>query len=653
MKPDFLGMSILTFESRRQRDMVTLIERLNGVALSAPSMRELPAPESPTALTFAEELLAGRLDWVVLMTGVGAKTLVDILEPHHPREKVIDALRNVKIAARGPKPVAALREWGLKPDLTAPEPNTWRELLQTLEEGADLNGKRVAVQEYGQPNAPFSEALREHGADVSSVTVYNWALPEDCEPLRQAITQVVADDVHAVMFTSAQQVRNVLQVAAQLGLEKDFRNALRTSVIASIGPTCTEALHEEELGVDFEPDHVKMIDLVRGLARSCQILYERKRASHEAGVETPRMRRIDVVWPVKLDAEQPELWRQSAFMKACRREAAPYTPIWLMRQAGRYQRAYRDIRAKVSFLELCQTPQLAAEVTLMAVDQLGVDAAIIFADILLILDSYGAGLTFNKGDGPRLERPVREAADVDRLADFDPASCGYVYEAVRLTRRALKPDVPLIGFCGAPFTVAAYLIEGGSSRNFIHTKSLMYRSPQAFGRLLDKIARDSTVYLSRQIEAGAQVVQIFDSWIGCLNEVDYRGHVLPHLQTLVREIRAAHPDVPVIYFGTDTTALLPAVKEIGADVIGLDWRVDLARTWATLGNDVAVQGNFDPVALFATPQEIRRQAHAILDGVAGLPGHIFNLGHGILPQTSVDHALALIDAVHEYTPSPT
>jgi uroporphyrinogen decarboxylase len=347
------------------------------------------------------------------------------------------------------------------------------------------------------------------------------------------------------------------------------------------------------------------------------------------------------------DLQHRDALRNSAFMRACRREQTDYTPIWLMRQAGRYQAEYREIRDKVSFLELCKTPELAAKVTVMAVEQLGVDAAIIFSDILLIVEPMGVGLAFNKGEGPSIARPVHTDKDVDHLQEVRvEESLGFVFDAIRITRRELRPDVPLIGFCGAPFTVASYMIEGGHSRDFVQTKLLMYTDPGAWHALMDKIVRVSVDYLNGQVAAGAQAVQVFDSWVGCLNLADYRHFVLQHTRDL---IRAVPPGVPVIYFGTDTTVLLDAIREAGPQVIGLDWRVSLAEAWASIGEDVGVQGNLDPVVLFAAPQEIRKRARAILDQAGGRPGHIFNLGHGVLPNTPVDHARLLVEAVHEYS----
>jgi len=332
-------------------------------------------------------------------------------------------------------------------------------------------------------------------------------------------------------------------------------------------------------------------------------------------------------------------------MRACRREPTPYTPVWLMRQAGRYMREYREVREKTTFLELCKNPALAAEVTVTAVDRLGVDAAIIFADILLILEPLGIELEFAKGEGPVIHNPVRSPSDVDRLRELqDPGELDFVYEAIRQTRSALKPDIPLIGFCGAPFTLASYMTEGGGSKNYVHTKRLMYDDPGAWHAMMELVSRALVKYLNAQIEAGAQAVQLFDSWVGCLSPDDYREFVLPHTKSVISGVTKG---VPVIHFGTGTATLLELMREAGGDVIGLDWRVRLDEGWRRVGHDVAVMGNLDPIVLFAKQDVLRAQAKKILEQAEGRPGHIFNLGHGILPETPVENVIALVEMVHE------
>lgn len=334
----------------------------------------------------------------------------------------------------------------------------------------------------------------------------------------------------------------------------------------------------------------------------------------------------------------------SVFIRACRGEETPYTPIWLMRQAGRYMAEYRAVRERFGFLELCHNPEASAEVTITAVQRLGVDAAIIFADILLILEPLEVGLEFAVGDGPRIHRPVREPGDVAALRDYDPVDrLSFVYEAVRAACSGLG-DVPLIGFAGAPFTLASYMIEGGGSRDYVRTKTLMYTHPEAWHRLLGLLADLVRRYLGEQIAAGAAAVQLFDSWVGCLSPIDYRTYVLPHTRAAIAGLQER---APVIHFGTGTTGLLPAMRETGAAVLGVDWRVNLDTAWDLIGHDRAIQGNLDPVTLFAPPAEIRSQARRILGLAGGRDGHIFNLGHGILPHTPVDHVRGLVDAVHE------
>jgi len=306
---------------------------------------------------------------------------------------------------------------------------------------------------------------------------------------------------------------------------------------------------------------------------------------------------------------------------------------------------YREVRGKTSFLELCKTPALAAEVTVTAAERLGVDAAIIFADILLILEPMGLQLEFAQGEGPVIHNPVRGGLDVEHLLEVEDVSAlEFVFEAIRLTRQQLRPNIPLIGFSGAPFTLAAYMTEGAGSKNYIHTKKLMYEDPHAWHAMLSLISRGLVKYLNAQVEAGAQALQLFDSWVGCLSPADYREFVLPHTREVIQGIKGG---VPVIHFGTGTASLLELLSEAGGDVIGLDWRVPLDQGWERVGLNKSIMGNLDPVSLFASPGTIRAQAKRILKQAGGRPGHIFNLGHGILPETPVDNVIALVDMVHE------
>ena len=333
------------------------------------------------------------------------------------------------------------------------------------------------------------------------------------------------------------------------------------------------------------------------------------------------------------------------FLRACRREPVDCTPVWFMRQAGRYMAEYRALREKRTLLELCKNPELACQVTIQPV-RLGVDAAILFADILLPLEPMGSPFEFAKGEGPVFSHPITCAADVDKLKVIDAEQeLAYVMNAIRTTRKELDGKIPLIGFAGAPFTLASYLIEGGKSAHFEKAKRFMYEQPKAWHLLMDKLSQVVRGYLRGQIKAGAQAVQLFDSWVGQLSPTDYREFVKPHSSSILQDVMTA--GVPVLHFGVGTGTLLEEMRDAGGHVIGLDWRTPLNEGWKRVGYDRAVQGNLDPILLFA-PQEIAfKQAKRILDEAENRNGHIFNLGHGILPGTPVENVQAVIEYVHK------
>jgi len=334
------------------------------------------------------------------------------------------------------------------------------------------------------------------------------------------------------------------------------------------------------------------------------------------------------------------------FLRACRREPVPRTPVWFMRQAGRYMQEYRELRARHSLLELCRTPELATAITLQPLKKLGVDAAIIFADLLLPAQAMGMKLEFAEGEGPLLSPPIRAAEDVRKLGTVQDGELSYVAEAIRIVCRELHGSLPVIGFCGAPFTVASYMIEGSGSRNFVNTKRMMYQSPELWQALMQKLVPVLGAYLRSQAEAGAGAVQIFDSWVGCLNPEDYRTYVLPYSRELIRAVAPA--GVPIIHFGTGTATLLELMREAGGDVIGVDWRIALGEAWRRVGYDVAVQGNLDPVVLLGPREMIRARVEQVLRSAEGRPGHIFNLGHGILPETPVENVQAVVEIVRQF-----
>ena len=340
------------------------------------------------------------------------------------------------------------------------------------------------------------------------------------------------------------------------------------------------------------------------------------------------------------------------FLNACRQERVDCTPVWFMRQAGRYMAEYRKIREKYPLLEMFKTPGIATEITLQPLKVLAVDAAIIFADILLPLEGMGMQLEFAKGEGPVLHNPVRSLTDADALRVADPeGDLGYVLKSLEMVSREIAGRVALIGFAGAPFTLASYAIEGGSSRNFVLTKKIMYEDRKTWDCLMSKITNTITGYLLAQARAGAQVVQLFDSWVGCLSPVDYRDFVLKYSKSVFRALKEA--GVLSIHFGTGTADLLPLMSEAGGDVVGADWRTNLDDAWARIGTRAAIQGNLDPIALMAPWPLLQERAKEVIDRAAGRPGHIFNLGHGILPQTPVDSVKRLADFVHEYSAGRT
>ncbi len=343
----------------------------------------------------------------------------------------------------------------------------------------------------------------------------------------------------------------------------------------------------------------------------------------------------------------PAAWYNNPFMKTCRGEPTEVTPIWLMRQAGRYMAEYRAIREQVGFLELCYNPQLCSEVMCTAVNRLGVDAAILFSDLLPILVPMGMQLEFVKGDGPVIHNPIRSSSDIDQvrpLANNDELD--FVMQTVRQTRQDLPGHIPLIGFAGAPFTLASYMIEGGSSRQYAHTKRLMYADPAAWHELMQRLTDSIIIYLQGQVAAGAQCLQLFDSWAGCLSPGDYQQYVHPYVFRIIDSIPRT---VPVINFATGNPLLLPWLAATPATIVGVDAKIDLQSAWKMIGDEKCVQGNLDPTILLTDRPTIARETKKILDQIGKRPGHIFNLGHGILPQTPVENAIALVDMVHEFS----
>ncbi len=338
---------------------------------------------------------------------------------------------------------------------------------------------------------------------------------------------------------------------------------------------------------------------------------------------------------------------KNVFLNACRGEEVPYTPVWLMRQAGRYLPQYQAVRAHIDFLTLCKTPELAAQVTLQPVEALGVDAAILFSDILIPVESMGMRLTFSDKQGPLLSEPIRNRSAVERLIVPDTEEdMPYIIETIKILRRELDQEVPLIGFSGAPFTLATYMVEGGTSKNFLHIKKMMFQHNGVFSYLMEKLTEMIILYLAAQIKAGAQAVQLFDTWAGTLTPIDYKNFVLPYIKRIISNLKKH--EVPIIYFVNNCAGILKEVRKSGADVIGVDWRIDLSDAIKKLGKKVIIQGNLDPCALFLSREELEERVKDILWKGEAAKGHIFNLGHGILPETPVENVIAMVEAVHHY-----
>ena len=630
---DYQGLRVAAFESRRAKEASRLIERSGGQPHVSPSMREVPLSNQSEAIEFAKQLLTGSIELVIFLTGVGFEHLLATATQQIDRDRYLTSLADILTVARGPKTLKAMRDAGLTPTHVVPEPNTWRDVLSVLDAHVSVSNLKTGLQEYGRTNPSLIAGLEARGAQVVRIPVYRWDFPNDTSQLESNVRAIARGERDVVLFTSAHQVTNALAMATQLGIHDDVHQQLNRVVLCSIGPTTSEALRSAKLAVDFEPSRPKLGHLVREASSACHDLKQRKH-------------RIEMTLsgPASDPTDENAPWHNSPFLKACRREPTDITPIWLMRQAGRYMPEYRAIREKTTFLELCKSPELCAEIMVTTVKRLGVDAAIIFSDLLPILEPMGLELEYSKGEGPVIHNPVRQSMDVDRVIALESVdSLDFVMETVRMTRNELPADIPVIGFAGAPFTLASYVIEGGASRNYTHTKTLMYRDEGAWSSLMERIVDSVTIYLNAQIAAGAQCVQLFDSWAGCLGPDDYRRYVLPHVKRLIGLLTRG---VPVISFATGNPALLSCLAEAKPNVVGVDWRIRLDDAWKTVGYDFAVQGNLDPQILFSDPDTVRRRANEIMDQAGGRPGHIFNLGHGILPQTPVDNVLALVDAVH-------
>lgn len=635
MTKPLTGFSVAAFESRLGLKLGRLLESLGAQTFIAPSFQEVPVTDTKPVFDLFDRIQKGKIDILVALTGVGLRGFLSTLETRFDKPTIQAALAKTAVAVRGPKPLTVCNLNNIAVAVKADEPNTSHELADAIQTLFKNSAPQVAIIEYGAPSPELTQNLIERGAMVETVILYRYAFPDDKAPLFHLVEKLSRDEIDIVLFTSAGQVDFMMAAVKELKLETPFRRSLARTVISSIGPVTSTRLREYQLFADFEASPNKLETLIDKTAVLGPELVRHKQ-------ERAGQLRVHVQDSQKIPNAASEL-QNSLMMKILRGEITDRVPIWLMRQAGRYMAEYQQIRKGTDFIGFCENPKLCAEATITAVERLGVDAAIIFSDILLPLKPLGFNVTFEENHGPRISPPLRNAQAVKNISLYDPSdrlSC--VMDAIGLTRRHLHPRIPLIGFAGAPFTLAAYLIEGGGSKNFIPTKVFMKSEPSAWQELMTKLTDLVARHLNAQIKAGCQIVQIFDSWAGALSPSDYQTSVLPFMKNLIPQIQK---DVPVIHFGGLSPSLYPLQKEIGATAVSLGWQTDLSEACKLFGPITVLQGNLDPVMLFSKPEIIRQEAKKILDAMAQRDGFIFNVGHGILPETPVDHVMALVDFV--------
>jgi len=611
----------------------------HGGTLHRLSLKTAAGP-APAFSNLLSDLSTAAIDIMMFRTAAGVAQFMKNLR-HHDQQRTLDTLTDIQIIAASPTSARELHSRGLTPHVTVEADANWRKVLTEIDEnyrstdrsGSPLATRHVALEDCADWFS-LSSGLEARGARVRNMELFPRLVEVPKLTVQAFFEELEAHTFEAFWFQSAVDATVFLRLSKQFGRARLTDHLLDHHIVISGSAAAAEILCDRAIPIDIRADQATIAASWNCVTTQLSSLRTRKSNS------------IKFMSGPSSSSNDPNApWYNSPFMKACRGEPTDVTPIWMMRQAGRYMAEYREVRANVSFLDLCANSQLCSEVMCTAVHRLGVDAAIIFSDLLPILVPMGCNLEFVKGDGPVIHNPVRTTADIDRIKPLDSnAELEFVMETVRLTRQDLPADMPLIGFAGAPFTLASYMIEGGASRNYAATKTMMHGDPGAWQQLMQHLVQSISIYLNGQIEAGAQCVQLFDSWAGCLSFEDYRIHVHPHVQKIIASLPA---DVPVINFATGNPALLPLLADTRASVIGIDWRTRLDDAWQTVGHDRAVQGNLDPTVLLTNPAEIRRQAKIVLDQAAGRPGHIFNLGHGILPMTDVDNAIALVDAVHE------
>ncbi len=595
---------------------------------------------------FANRVLTGDIDTVVFVTGAGARALIESALQTAPRQRFLDGLADIRTVSGSAAATEVLQGFEIQPTVEVVEKLAksgngddpaelamWRQILIAVDRQGSSVNQNIALEKTADQSSLIS-GLESRGARLTLLAPFMIGVPSEASAAVDLFERIDVGEYHGVIFSDAATTARFVNLAKQFGRVRLTSHLLDDHLVICQNVDAAEILQDHGFMPDYVLNAVAPVAVVAEIGDNLGSIQKQK-----------HLIRINMSGPATSPADPQAPWYNNPFMKACRGEPTDVTPIWMMRQAGRYMQEYRDVRSKISFLDLCANPQLCSEVMCTAVNRLGVDAAIIFSDLLPILVPMGSDLEFVKGDGPVIHNPVRTSADIDRIKVLESNEpLQFVMDTVRQTRNDLPADMPLIGFSGAPFTLASYMIEGGSSRNYHNTKKIMYGDPAAWQVIMQKLTDSISLYVAGQVEAGAQCIQLFDSWAGCLSYEDYKKYVHPYVKSIIASVPSS---VPVINFATGNPALLPLLADTAASVVGIDWRVRLDVAWETVGHDRAVQGNLDPTVLLTDPKEIRRQAQIVLDQAGGRPGHIFNLGHGILPMTPVDNAIALVDAVHE------
>ncbi len=630
----FGGLRVAAFESRRAADLQRLIERIGGDAHVSPSMRDVPY-ENPAELgEFANQVLTAQIDAVIFLTGVGIQRLVSAVKKHVDIDRFLQSLSDINTITRGPKPTAVLHSFGVTATYNIPAPYTWREILTMIDTQLSVANQTVAIQQYGQANPSLIAGLEARGASVVTISVYRWDLPEDLTALDENLMALSRQQRDVCLFTSAQQVRNVLMRAAQLELREEVLSGLRHAVLCSIGPTTSEAIQSMDLQVDFEASRPKMASLVRESAEVSRSLMERKERIQNS-LFGPISHATDCLAP----------WYDSPVLRACRNQPNDRIPVWLMGQVGSFLPIVRDTWNSMGRALAVRNPQVAAELIVAATCEFGMDAAELWTDMLALLPPMGIAL-IEDGEQSSVASPVRIDQGLQRIGSLENVDqLEHVLELVQRTRRDLPADIPLIGHSLGPFTLAHFAIEGSAIAGSTHTKTLMFRDHATWLDLLGRFARSVAVFCKAQIAAGAQCIHLLDHRVDTLGPAEFRQFVVPTLRELLQQLTI---DVPVIYSGGGCQQVDQQAVTAGASVLGLDWRTPLSQAIETLPDDCPIQGNLDPAWLLADTSSMIARVERDLATVRHRPGYIFNVGRPLLPQTSMDHIRTLLAVVREH-----